>query len=199
MHDRYVPQCVVDRGPLLVWSIVAASALLLIGLIIGAPLAMVQGHGIVGLTIYQAFSHLCHQDPERSFFIAGNKLAVCARCTGLYFGFAITVLVYPLVRTLRTIAAPQRKWLFLAAGPMAIDFAFGFLGIWQNTHLSRFATGALLGATSVFYVMPGFVALGLHDWLFADRTQRNEGLSQPNVLTDAAKAPSDYSAPYRRI
>src|SRR6266545_3051238 len=126
----------------------------------------------------------------------GKQVGCVCACTGLYFGFAITVLVYPLVRTLRTIAAPQRKWLFLAAGPMAIASAFGFLGIWQNTHLSRFATGALLGATSVFYVMPGFVALGLHDWLFADRTQRNEGLSQPNVLTDAAKAPSDYSAPY---
>ncbi len=200
MHNPYIPQSVVDRRPVLVWSITAASALFLVLLIVTAPLAVASGRVILGLTLYQAFSHLCHQNPDRSFFIAGNKLAVCARCTGLYFGFATTVLVYPLVRSLRSIETPQRIWLFSAAAPMAIDFALGFFGIWQNTHLSRVTTGWLLGTVSVFYVMPGLVALGFHEGLFASRRQRIQASSQPVVLTSAASdAPSDYSAPYRRI
>jgi uncharacterized membrane protein len=197
MH--YIPQFVVDRRPLLIWSIIAASALFLVLLIIAAPLAVASGRTVLGLTLYQAFSHLCHQDPDRSFFVAGYKFGVCARCTGLYFGFALTVLIYPLLRPLRTSDTPQRKWLFVAAVPIAFDFALGFFGIWQNTHLSRVATGALLGATAVFYVMPGFVAVG-NDWLFKQRKQRNEEIAHPIVLNDVlSEAPSDYSAPYRRI
>jgi hypothetical protein len=34
--------------------------------------------------------------------------------------------------------------------PLAIDWALGFFGFWSNTHVSRFTTGALLGAVSVF-------------------------------------------------
>ncbi|MDY3097688.1 DUF2085 domain-containing protein, partial [Methanobrevibacter sp.] len=27
---------------------------------------------------------MCHRNPERSFFINGHQLPVCARCTGFY-------------------------------------------------------------------------------------------------------------------
>jgi hypothetical protein len=45
-----------------------------------------------------------------------------------------------------------------------IDFSLGFLGIWQNTHLSRFATGALLGAVAAFFIMPGLIDLSQTGW-----------------------------------
>jgi uncharacterized membrane protein len=54
--------------------------------------------------------------------------------------------------------------LFLAAAPLAIDFSLGFFGIWENTHLSRFVTGALLGSVAVLYVMPGLIDLSLMEW-----------------------------------
>ena len=73
-------------------------------------------------------------------------------------------LCYPLVRSLRRTDTPPRRWLFIAATPMAIDFFLGFFGIWENTHLSRFLTGALLGSVSVLYVMPGLIDLSLKDW-----------------------------------
>src|SRR5919108_3827467 len=38
---------------------------------------------------YQFFSRICHQADERSFHVFGAKLAVCARCTGVYVGFLI--------------------------------------------------------------------------------------------------------------
>jgi uncharacterized membrane protein len=68
------------------------------------------------------------------------------------------------VRSLRRTDTPPRQWLFVAAAPLAIDFFLGFFGLWENTHLSRFVTGALLGAVSVVYVMPGLIDLSLMHW-----------------------------------
>jgi uncharacterized membrane protein len=145
--------------PFLVWFSVAALACLLLCLIVLAPLALAHGKFFLALSIYQGFSLACHQLPARSFFIENYPLAVCARCAGLYTGFAMSALVYPLARDVRKTIAPSRVWLILAVMPLAIDWALGFFGIWRNTHVSRFATGAFLGAVSVFYVMPGLVDL----------------------------------------
>jgi len=161
---QYVPQLTNDRRPLVTWIVVVAIALTVAGLVIGAPLAEANGQRTLAVAIYGAFSRLCHQLPERSFFIAGHQFAVCARCTGLYFGFTVVTMCYPLVRALRRTDTPPRRWLFMAAVPLAIDFALGFFGIWENTHLSRFLTGALLGSVAVFYVMPGLLDLNLKEW-----------------------------------
>lgn len=178
------------------WLIAAAGSLAVMLLIIAAPLALQTGHTFWALTIYRTFGYFCHQLPERSFFIAGHPFAVCARCTGLYAGFAIAMMTYPLLRSLRQTEAPARKWLFLAALPLALDFAVGYFDIWENTHSSRFATGALLGAVSVFYIVPGLSDLSL----------RSAKLSIPDSIATAptkailsTNAPSDYSAPQRRI
>ena len=161
---QYVPQLTNDRRPLVTWIVVVAIALTVAGLVIGAPLAEANGQRTFAVAIYGAFSRLCHQLPERSFFIAGHQFAVCARCTGLYFGFTVVTMCYPLVRSLRRTDTPPRRWLFMAAVPLAIDFALGFFGIWENTHLSRFLTGALLGSVAVFYVMPRLLDFSLKEW-----------------------------------
>jgi uncharacterized membrane protein len=77
----------------------------------------------------------------------------------LYAGFAVAAVAYPLIRSLKTTQTPPRLWLILAAVPLLIDFALGYFSIWPNNHLSRFSTGALLGAVAVFYIMPGLVEL----------------------------------------
>ena len=198
--DNYVAQSVSLRRPLLMWFLAAAGSLAIMSLIILAPLALDAGHPFWGLTIYRAFSYVCHQIPERSFFIAGHQFAVCSRCTGLYAGFAAATVVYPVVRSLRQTEAPARRWLFIAAAPLAIDFALGYLGIWDNTHSSRFATGALLGAIAVFYVMPGLMDLSLRDWGTKRTADSGKQISPTQVFSPTANAaPSDYSAPHRRI
>ncbi len=164
--EHYAPQCappvgaVRGRGAWLVWGGTVACALLVLGLIAGAPLARANGHETFALIAYSAFSSLCHQLPVRSFYLAGQPLAVCARCVGIYAGFAAGALCYPLVRSLSRLDMPARRWLLLAALPTGIDFALGFTGLWANTHTSRALTGALLGATLAFYVVPGLCALG---------------------------------------
>jgi hypothetical protein len=106
------------------------------------------------------------------------------------------LLVYPLVRSLRSVATPPRSLLILAVLPLAIDFSLTFFGIWENTHTSRLLTGALLGSVAVFYVMPGIVDISLR--AVTKHTQRPATftLASPERI---AAAPSDYSAPERRI
>ena len=173
----------------------AVTVLLLVSLIIVAPVAAASGHGELAHGIYGAFGVLCHQMPERSFFIAGHKFAVCSRCTGVYAGFAFTLLLYPLLRSLKRTTTPPRSLLLLAAIPLLVDFSVTFFGFWENTHTSRLLTGALLGSVTVFYVMPGIIELSLRH----SRTPLPKvtfALASPEHI---ASAPSDYSAPERRI
>jgi uncharacterized membrane protein len=144
----------------MIWCAVAAISLAIVGLILAAPLAHAHGHTQFASSIYRTFSFVCHQIPERSFHLAGNKFAVCSRCTGLYSGFAIAVLAYPLARSINRTDTPSLLWLILAALPLAIDFSLGYFNIWSNTQASRFATGALLSSVAVFYIVPGLVDIG---------------------------------------
>jgi uncharacterized membrane protein len=199
--DQYVPQRVSRRRPLFMWAVVTTAAWLFTSLIVIAPLAQANAHPYLAYTLYQGFGHVCHQMPERSFFIAGHQLAVCARCTGLYFGFAAVLLFYPFVSSLKRTHVPQRKWLLIAAAPLVIDFALGFFGIWENTHLSRFLTGALLGGVAIFYVIPGLVELSLRSKsLFARQERaRRDAMGLNSAGEQITVGPSDYSAPHRRI
>jgi uncharacterized membrane protein len=193
---QYIRQCVVNARPLILWSVMAAGALLIVGLIFSAPLAMAHDDGFLALAVYGAFSHVCHQRPERSFFVMGHQLAVCARCTGVYVGVATAALIYPLVRSLKRVDTPQRRWLFIAAVPLVIDFGLEFLGLWHNTHLSRFTTGALLGAVALFYIMPGLMELSLRGrGNFFGPIAWEERLPPP----PHSSAPSDYGSPQLRI
>jgi uncharacterized membrane protein len=194
--NPYLPQVVPTRRPLVFWLVSAAVVTLIMTLIVMAPVAAASGHGEVAEGIYRAFGIFCHQRPDRSYFIEGHKLAVCSRCTGLYAGFAFTVLIYPLVRSLRSAATPPRRVLFLAAVPLLVDFSLNLFGIWENTHTSRLLTGALLGSVAVFYVMPGIVDMSLRGLRLSTASAPTFTLASPESI---AAAPSDYSAPERRI
>lgn len=194
--NTYVPQVVPTRRPLVFWTVSAATVMALVALVVVAPLAAAGGQGELAQVIYRAFAVLCHQRPDRSYFIDGHKLAVCSRCTGLYAGFAFTLLLYPLIRSLRTTTTPPPSWLLLAAVPLGIDFSVKFFGIWENTHTSRLLTGALLGSVAVFYVVPGLMDLSLRSLQASKPRPAKFTLASPERI---ASAPSDYSAPERRI
>jgi len=198
---QYVRQCKPSRRPLVFWLGLAAGAITVCGLLVAAPLALAGNQQLFAAAVYQSFAKVCHQLPERSFYLSGFPLAVCSRCAGLYFGFTAVMLLYPLLGSLKRTSAPPRKWLLLSATPMALDVGLYFLAVWLNTHSSRFLTGALLGGVSVFYIMPGVVDLSLRGWRAT--SQRNSELLPDTTTTTArsalAAAPSDYSSPERRI
>jgi len=215
--DTYVPQfgARAERGraPVVVWAATAVVALVPAFLIVAAPLLLALGHTALALPIYEAFSYLCHQLPERSLHLEGQKLAVCSRCTGLYFGFALSVLLYPLARSLKRVDTPRLRWLLLATVPVILDWSLTVLGLWENTHLSRFLTGALFSVVAAVYVVPGLVDLGQSlGQRFGGKVgvRSGEQSDAAAVLTRAAvveptraepvpSAPSDYSSPSSRI
>nr|MBA3804666.1 DUF2085 domain-containing protein [Acidobacteriota bacterium] len=191
------------RALLIMWAVVAIIALIPAGLIIAAPLLLASGHTSFALAIYEIFSRLCHQLPERSFHIEGEKFAVCSRCTGIYFGFALSVLLYPLARSLKRIDTPRISWLLLATLPITVDWALGVTGLWDNTHLSRFLTGALFSAVASVYVVPGLLDLGQSIRRRFDAPSRGHDQSLVAVVSEAVapgrSAPSDYGSPSSRI
>lgn len=97
---------------------------------------------------------VCHQRPERSFFIEGHQLPVCARCTGLYLTGAIGLvgwLTMKLARRWRPIAIDPRlavRLLLIAAIPTAVSLISGAIGWWDGSNLTRALLAIPLGVTA---------------------------------------------------
>ncbi|HVS14574.1 MAG TPA: DUF2085 domain-containing protein, partial [Thermoanaerobaculia bacterium] len=115
--------------------VLIAGVALWLGAVLLAPLAA-GADWRVAPWLYAAFHLVCHQIPERSFFLGEHALAVCHRCTGLYAGGLLGLLALPGLHRLRHWLTQQPKrmlWLML---PMLIDVALPWSTWW-----SRFATG----------------------------------------------------------
>jgi uncharacterized membrane protein len=184
------------------WFVLSALVVLWAAAIVGAPVLRSTGHSGAANAIYALFSPICHQISERSFHVAGEPFAACARCTGIYFGLAGGIVAYPIFRTLSNFSTPSRIWLLLSPIPTGIDFALGFFGIWSNTHWSRFFTAALFGVVAAIYIVPGIMDLTHMIWQSFNRASipANIAAHRQVVITGNDRlAPSDYSAPERRI
>jgi len=160
--ENYVPQNVVAqmrRRAFFVWSafsfLVAAWAFL----IVLAPLAKANNLTGVSNLLYNFFGYLCHQNPTRSLHFYEHAFAVCSRCFGVYFGLFFGFVIYPFLRLVEETEPLPRFWLFLAIIPMAVDWLLGVFEIWENTHLSRFLTGAILGAACAVFIVPALVEI----------------------------------------
>ena len=142
-----------------VWLVLLAVVLVWAALIAAPPILAANGSGGTAASIHSFFGHICHQIPERSLHLLGHQLAVCSRCAGVYFGLAAGVAVYPLWRPIDTIEPLPRFWLLLSLIPIGIDWSLTYFGVWENTHLSRFLTGTLLGVACGTFIVPGVVEI----------------------------------------
>jgi uncharacterized membrane protein len=160
--ENYIPQAMavrMRRHAFWAWGVFSLLVLGWVFLILLPPAALAQGYGSVASPVYKFFSFICHQKPERSFYLAGRQFGVCSRCFGVYFGLFAGFAVYPLCRRVEDIEPLPRIWLFLAMAPIGIDWALGVFGIWDNTHLSRFITGLILGFACATYIIPAIVEI----------------------------------------
>lgn len=107
----------------------------------GGPTAAVAG------ALRLAYAPLCHQEPDRSLWIGGRPLAVCARCAGLYLGGVAGLLAVALSFLRRP---PRPVILWIAAAPTLLDFVSGQLGGPSLANLPRLLVavppGLILGA-----------------------------------------------------
>ena len=141
------------------WAIGLAVVVFWVGLIVAAPLLQAEGINAVATPLYHFFGYICHQIPERSLHLAGHQLAVCSRCFGVYFGLAAGFVVYPLWRRVDEIEPLPRIWLILAILPITVDWSLTVFGIWENTHVSRFVTGTILGFACAVFIIPAIVEI----------------------------------------
>ena len=147
---------------------VALLALAWVALLAAAPLLPTPAAAL----LYAAGSLICHQLPDRSFYLQGFQLPVCARCLGLYAGGAIGSMVALLLAP-RTGApsvdagagrgfTPRRKRATyaitaIAALPTAITFTLEWGAGWPFTNTTRAVAALPLGAI-VAFVVTGMLA-----------------------------------------
>lgn len=94
--------------------------------------------------IYQIFSAVCHQLPTRSWHIHGEPLAVCIRCTSIYYGFLAGLL---------TLSKPGARWFRIAVAITAAEWLIAFALF--DSEILRALSGLLLGASAAPIVRTG--------------------------------------------
>jgi uncharacterized membrane protein len=122
---------------------VPARAALLLGTTVWC-LAIVAAPFFHFTPIYLFFSAICHQLPARTWHIHGEPLAVCIRCTGIYFGF---------LAGLATLSKPNARLLKIALGITAVEWLLAFAIF--DSEMLRALSGILLGASAAPIVRKG--------------------------------------------
>lgn len=158
--ENYTPVRVAERfrrQAWRVWAVGFAVVAVWVSLIVAAPVLRAYSIPNIAEPLYTFFGFLCHQIDARSLHIFHEPYAVCSRCFGVYLGLPLGFAAYPLWRRVENIDPLPRVWLFAAIVPVAIDWSLTIFGIWENTHLSRLITGAILGLACATYIIPALI------------------------------------------
>lgn len=116
--------------------------------------------------LYWAFDTVCHQNPERSFHLAGHPLAVCHRCFGLYLGFFAGFAAQGLWSRPREIVLRRPLLILICAAPLLVDALL--LPFWGgNVPWSRFVTGFVAAAPVAALAWEGLSQIAQHRTLAA--------------------------------
>jgi len=143
------------------WSwIIAALALsylVLLGMLLFLP------GGTVLERLRWLDSGICAQLPTHSFYPGGQQLPLCARNTGIYLGFIITLItLYARKRGRTQLLPPWPIVVVLVCGviAMAVDgfnsffFDLGLPHLYQPNNFLRLATGLLTGLAMATFLVP---------------------------------------------
>ena len=116
------------------------------------------------LAVYAIGSIVCHQLPDRSFYLWGRQLPVCARCMGIYVGAALVAVFVAIARlkprpsTLLGATLSRSKdrapavrlkprvvWAGLAVSPTLLTFGYEWTAGTAPANWIRAAAGFMLG------------------------------------------------------
>ena len=97
---------------------------------------------------------ICHQLPIRSFHLWGAALPVCARCTGIYFGAAVTALIVSVrpPATATPTAADARRLLVVATIPTALTLVYEWTTGVMPANWIRAIAGFPIGAAAAWLI-----------------------------------------------
>jgi len=99
---------------------------------------------VFAIAVYAAGRLVCHQLPARSFELWMTPLPVCARCTGIYVGAAVTAL--GLRGRLVTTRRNPKAVLLAALVPTAVTLVFEWTTGAMPPHWVRALAGVPIGA-----------------------------------------------------
>jgi uncharacterized membrane protein len=146
-----------------------------------APSLMHSGYTRAGYLLYRIYGPLCHQLPERSFFLfgprwtysledlvqrvgsdvplrfvgdasVGFKTTVCQRDVATYLAMWAAGLLFVLCR--RRLRPLSLKVFVLLCLPIAVDGFGQLLTLWDSNSFSRTITGALFGLACIWLAFP---------------------------------------------
>ena len=171
-----IPELPISPQQRLPKALFVAVLLAIIGLfVIEPPSELLDKAKFIGFAI-------CHQMPERSFFINGHSLPLCARCTGMYLGL-VTGTIFLMIRG-RTRAArlPPKPLIMTLIGfivIMGIDGVNSTISVipgapqlYHTTNLIRIITGTLYGL-AISALFPPFFNAAIWVLPSGERTIRN--------------------------
>ncbi len=164
------------------WLAVVNGAMgLVLGVALLAPWLMLHGAPGAGQLIYLVYRPLCHQLPERSFFLGGPraaytlpelnahlgyqaparwigdaelgfKMAFCERDAAIYAGWLAAGLAFGLVR--RRFKGLSWRVMVALAVPITVDGVGQLFGAWESTWWMRVVTGVLFAVGTVGFAYP---------------------------------------------
>ncbi len=115
--------------------------------------------------MYVLGSRICHQLPERSFYLAGAQLPVCARCVAIYAGFAAAALTVWVARLRLAgfadrLSSRARAAMVIGAMPTLLTVATEWAGLWAPSNIVRAVAGVSLGAAVALVAVAALAAPG---------------------------------------
>lgn len=113
----------------------------------------------VGAVSYIFNIFMCHQLPQRSFFIFGEQMPVCSRDASLFFG-VLLAFVLSAAKLPSFLKKPHLSVLSVIL--LGIDGVLQLIGVWESTNLIRAFTGFFAGFVITLYVIEVFVG----EWRF---------------------------------
>jgi len=151
----------VSRDTRIIALCLSALALIILGASLSATFAIAHG---APQFLRLPFKLMCHGIPHRCLTIFGTPMPICARCFGIYSGFLMGLMIFPLV--MKTADSRQRTagphprllsavcWLLsVAAIPILIDGLTQAAGLRESTNPLRLATGLTIGAAFGLWVL----------------------------------------------
>lgn len=168
-----------------------------------APVLMYAGHPLAARVLYTVFLPLCHQLPERSFFVFGRqpiysyqqlsealgqalvparfegnanlgfKVAMCQRDVAIWAAMLLAGLGFSVLRG--RVKPLSLRGFGLMALPMAVDGFGQLFRLWTSTWWSRLGTGGAFGLACVWLAYP-YLQQGMSE------VHKELAHQQPNTL-----------------
>ncbi|MBP8976073.1 MAG: DUF2085 domain-containing protein [Bacteroidetes bacterium] len=126
--------------------------------IIAAPFFESHGFHTLASILYELYGKICHQHSDSSLYFWGQPLAVCIRCTAIYwsFCFGCGILLFISHLSLKRNSVPPLWILYSVAALMLVDVFLSITHIHPSNTITRIVTGCLLGLTLPWYLFPIF-------------------------------------------